>query len=92
MTTAAGSFFALAGNSLFAGIRERLVSLCHLGRLFSQGKLHLRLASCRNCHRLAPDYRLGKHGTLHPHLRHDVVQRALADHSGRCKYLELGMG
>src|ERR1700730_3106760 len=34
-----------------------------------------------NRNRVAPDYGIGKNGTLHPDLRRNVIERALASHS-----------
>src|SRR5258708_8371288 len=56
------------------------MSLRHLRRAFSEGEGDIRRFAWRNRDRFAPDYGIRENGPLHPQLRHDVVERALAHH------------
>src|SRR5216684_1222679 len=57
------------------------MSLGHLWRAFPEGKIHIRRSMGIDRDRFAPDYGIGENGTLHPDLRRNVVERALANHS-----------
>src|SRR6266481_3022706 len=57
------------------------MSLGHLRRTFPEGKVHIHRLALRNRDRFAPDYGIGENGALHSDLSHDVVERALANHS-----------
>src|SRR6202158_5791756 len=57
------------------------MSLGHLRRAFPEGEIHIRRPMGINRDRLAPDYGIGENGTLHPDLRRNVIERALANHS-----------
>ena len=57
------------------------MSLGHLRRAFPEGEIHIRRPIGINRDRFAPDYGIGENGTLHPDLRRNVIERALAHHS-----------
>src|ERR1700674_3939060 len=48
--------------------KSESMSLSHLRRAFPEGEIHIRRPIGINRDRLAPDYGIGKNGTLHPDL------------------------
>src|SRR6266478_2607269 len=62
-------------------LRKDLVSLGHLRGAFPESEIHICRPMGINRDRLAPDYGIRENGTLHPDLRRNVIERALANHS-----------